>query len=328
MPTKLYKKTNPHTNGFPEIGYDAMGDDDCYAGWHDAMPQIDMVKAAATPRNFFGAMSSRSILEIGEWYQWKDPKFKRLTLEEVGDMTSWFQRHYDLHEYNHISVDVFPNHRSHIGPHFDKVTRMDDSKVQVINVPLRTHFELGGNTGTFQYNLAMVEHPCCEYTFIDKEKTETAVPIHYYDMIEWDSREHRTWCIKNASTTLQPRIQFMFRKLMVKKVNQVPMPPKKNETDEERRERLAAFLPKKKKAPVPEFLPSTDDEAGAKGTDGDEEEATTPPPEPKKKTKKITKKDKTLISCASCHTTMPRHPCFTDDPDGATCNDCYGSESD
>ena len=97
MPTKLYKKTNPHTNGFPEIGYDAMGDDDCYAGWHDAMPQIDMVKKAATPRNFFGAMSSRSILEIGEWYQWKDPKFKRLTLEEVWDMTSWFQRHYDLH---------------------------------------------------------------------------------------------------------------------------------------------------------------------------------------------------------------------------------------
>ena len=326
MPTKLYKKTNPHTNGFPEIGYDAMGDDDCYAGWHDAMPQIDMVKEAATPRNFFGAMSSRSILEIGEWYQWKDPKFKRLTLEEVGDMTSWFQRHYDLHEYNHISVDVFPNHRSHIGPHFDKVTRMDDSKVQVINVPLRTHFELGGNTGTFQYNLAMVEHPCCEYTFIDKEKTETAVPIHYYDMIEWDSREHRTWCIKNASTTLQPRIQFMFRKLMVKKVNQVPK-PKKNETDEERRERLAAFLPKKKKAPVPEFLPSTDDEAGAKGTDGDEEEATTPPPEPKR-TKKITRKQ-VMTKCPSCAVVMPKPQCYGNDPAGILCNDCFDEvESD
>ena len=219
----IYTHT-PYRGKFPE-------DTDDYVPYE--APTASALEGAK-PRNFFGAMSSRSILEIGEWYQWKDPKFYRASLGEQVELITWFKTHYPaLDDFNSITVDYFPNHRSHIGPHFDKITRMEKSKVQVINLPV-----------------SILDH---------KGDANTDYALGY-DIIEWDSNDHRTWCIKNASRTLRPRIQFQFRMLQTKKPKKEKMPDLSKETDDDRRIRLADVLAHMKSKPRPPSPPTIEED--------------------------------------------------------------------
>ena len=297
----IYTHT-PYRGKFPE-------DTDDYVPYE--APTASALEGAK-PRNFFGAMSSRTILEIGEWYQWKDPKFYRASFGEQEELITWFKTHYPtLDDFNSITVDYFPNHRSHIGPHFDKITRMEKSKVQVINLPVSIINNGDANT---DYALGLVHDPCCEYAFIDKDKEETFQDVHYYDIIEWDSNDHRTWCIKNASRTLRPRIQFQFRMLQTKKPKKEKMPDLSKETDDDRRIRLADVLAHIKSKPRPPSPPTIEEDV--------DEIRFVQQKKGKKEIKKIKDPNRdpsNMRTCRLCSTKMPPQ-CF--DGDSVACIEC------